>query len=109
MARYEVTTFDLACSGTERLRNQDEFILCAYPAHGTKWRALRDEFLADMQRGDMGEGFDYGAARRAIYAYCAKIRATMKGRTMRATFGDFTAGEDGACAFLYIRDNKARS
>ena len=111
MARYEITTFDIACSGMERLRNRDEFLLVAYPSHGTKWRALRDAFIAELQACDMGEGFDYGAARRAVHSYCAKIRATMKGRNMRATFGDFAeTGEDseGAVALLYIRDNKAR-
>lgn len=69
-ARYTVTGFDAAVDGMERLRNQDEFILLAYPSADSTVADLRSQWESDLQVCDRPDGFDYDAARATIAEFC---------------------------------------
>ena len=102
---YEVSGADFCAPGMERLRNQDEIILLCYPAPQWGARKIWQEIAADMQGQDMGEGFDYRAARRAIGDYFRKLRKQWAGRNARAIFGaDSFApeGEEPAPFLVYL-------
>ena len=99
---YQVTGADFCAPGMERLRNQSEVILLCYPAPQWGARKIWQEIAADMQGQDMGEGFDYRAARRAIGDYFRKLRKQWAGRNARAIFGadSFADNGDEAAPFL---------
>jgi hypothetical protein len=63
---YTVTTFDDSADGMERLRNQSEFILLAYPASDSTPDDVLQQFIDDIQSCDRFDGFDYDAARAAV-------------------------------------------
>ena len=66
MAKYTVTSFDNSVSGMERLRNQSEFILLAYPWEDSVPVDIRRQWVDDIQSCDRFDGFDYEAAREAV-------------------------------------------
>lgn len=106
MPRYTVTTFDVCCSGAERLRNRDEFILLAYPDGRSGAGVLREQWIADLNTCDRGPDFDYAAARREIGRFCADLRRAWKGKRNPMDLGPRPDGEECVTAFLYVRDNK---
>lgn len=67
--RYQVTTYDYATPGMERLRNRDEIILIAYPTPSTTDDALLDEILDDLGSVGRPDDFDFDAARSALVEY----------------------------------------
>jgi hypothetical protein len=100
-ARYEVSGMDYCAPGMERLRNQDEFILCAYVNPGAGWRALRSAWLQDIQSCERSGGFDYEGARRAVAEYAAQLRTAWRGK--RNPLG-VERSDDPAPVLLYVRD-----
>ena len=104
--RYEVASMDYCAPGFERLRNQDEFILCAYPAPGAGWRALQRDWLQDIESCDRPDGFDYPAARRAVRAYCSKLRDAWRGRRNPLGVEHTPDNEESAPVLLYVRDTR---
>lgn len=68
--RYTVSGLDCSAEGMERLRDQSEFILLAYPDADATPESLAAEWIRDMESSDQGDGFDYDAAALAIRRYC---------------------------------------
>jgi hypothetical protein len=66
---YTVTTFDDSAEGMERLRDQSEFILLAYPSKDSTPDDILQQFVDDIQTCDRFDGFDYDAAREAVIAW----------------------------------------
>jgi hypothetical protein len=113
--RYSVTGLDCSAEGMERLRDQSEFILLAYPGADTTPDDLAADWIRDMDSSDQGEGFDYDAAEQAIRAYVieatesgylgvslAENAAYLRGETREES----DDGEPESAPFrLYVRDN----
>jgi len=94
-ATYTVNSWDVCCSGNERLRNRDEFMITVPVHRGMTADELRREMKADIQSYMQPEWFDYSACRAAIDAFCDGITAK--------TFEDIEdADEDADCNGLYL-------
>lgn len=98
--RYQVTTYDYACSGMERLRNRDEIILIAYPTPSTTDDALLDEILDDVGSVERPDDFDFDAARSALVEY---FDAATLSHIINGSNEPGDEDEDGAQLFVYLR------
>jgi hypothetical protein len=118
--RYTVTGLDCSAEGMERLRDQSEFILIAYPAPDDTPESLCAEWLSDLDSVMREDGFDFEQAELAIRAYVADAtesgylphklaenKAILEGfSTPAAHARRYVAEEDESPAFrLYVRDN----
>lgn len=109
MLRYEVTSFDLCVQGFERLRSQDEFILCAYPDSKTSAAEVVDEFVRDIDSCMRPDEFDYKAAENAVRDYFAQDSlGGLTSALASVEWGEEPAPEDmegnPIIAFLYVRE-----
>lgn len=118
--RYSVSGIDDSADGMERLRNQDEFILLAYPNSETTPDELAAAWIQDIQSHAQPDGFDYDAAEHAIREYVAEatesgyLPAKLGGLAIYESiaadepdsFDDF---EQGVTFRLYVRDNAPES
>lgn len=104
--RFEVTSLDASAEGMERLRNQSEFILLAYPSPYDTPAAIAEQWAADVDACERPDGFGFALCRDAVRTWAAQnseyIAATL------ASLRDVWEGddaEDSAPAFrLYVRD-----
>lgn len=122
--RYAVTGVDDSADGMERLRNQDEFILLAYPNADSTPAELGEQWLADIDSAALAEDSDFAGIESAVRQYvaeatesgylahklaeAARIEAEAK---LAAERGDFDAPdfEPGIAFRLYVRDNAPES
>lgn len=109
--RYEITTLCTAASGMERLRNQREFILLAYPSGPD---ATADEMISgltrDIQSCARPNDFDYEAARKAIADWADDGgREAIARELAYIEWGEDEADEwdceDSPAVRLYVADN----
>ena len=70
-ARYSVSGMDSAAEGMERLRDQSEFILLAYPAPDSTPESLADEWAADLDSVARPDGFGFDLAESVVRAWAA--------------------------------------
>jgi hypothetical protein len=107
MSRFKVTTTDYAMPGMERLRDQDEFILIAYPSYHTSIVEVRNDILADIEAVDRGDDFDYDAAHTAVQA--ALTAHFGDASLFRAVYevdpaSDGESDEEFPAFYVYVRD-----
>lgn len=93
------TTIDVCQPGFERLRSQSEFILLAHPREGDSPSDLKAEWLADIQRCERPDGFDYDAAREAVETFCLDASGYLANVCSDAPPADES---EELTAFLYI-------
>jgi hypothetical protein len=114
---YQVTTLDCAAEGMERLRDQSEFILLAY-ASGADIAPddILEQWLGDLQACERPDGFDYDAARLAIYQWAGtggrgQIQGELNAASESAMRGDLNWNDESAAEFdsvafrLYVRES----
>ena len=107
MTAYFVSGSDFCTQGFERLRCNSEILLLAYPTARQGANAICQEILQDLQRCQLGEGFNYRAARRAIRKHFSDLAAQWEGANALSIFGRdaFPKGSEQSepCAFyIYL-------
>jgi hypothetical protein len=120
--RYAVTGLDCSAEGMERLRDQSEFILLAYPGerYDMAPAELAEDWICDMNGADCGDGFNYNAAEHAIRTYAEEsaeyLTAVLESRrqAVRQALADANGDSDGfepdwPPFRLYVRDNAPES
>lgn len=68
--RFSVSSVDDSAEGMERLRDQSEFILLAYPGEGAKPAELTEQWSADLDSVGRPDGFGFALAESVIRDYC---------------------------------------
>lgn len=120
--RYAVTGLDCSVEGMERLRDQSEFILLAYPGerYDMAPAELAEDWICDMNGADCGDGLNYDAAEHAIRTYAEEsaeyLTAVLESRrqAVRQALADANGDSDGfepdwPPFRLYVRDNAPES
>lgn len=103
-ATYTVNSWDVCCSGNERLRNRDEFMITVPVSGSTDLDDVRREMKADIQGYMQPEWFDYSACRAAIDTFCDDTLRPLMEAFNRNPFADLeTESEDGGDGcYLYV-------
>lgn len=104
---YEVTSMDICCQGFERLRNQSEFLLVAYPDAKATPDSLMAEWLSDIQACARPDAFDYDAAESAVRTYVDGSRDAISRALASLEWpepNDDSEPDEGesVCAFLFV-------
>lgn len=78
--RFSVSSLDDSAHGMERLRDQSEFIVLAYPSAESTPAELAEQWTRDMDSGDMGDGFGYALAGDVIRQWAADNAESLAAR-----------------------------
>ena len=98
---YTVNSYDICTPGMERLRSNSEFIIPVRVYHGLKAEEIRTCMLDDIGQYEHPDGFDYGACRKAIKAFCD---SELKGREHKL-WGKIAydpEDDEGVSLFVYM-------
>lgn len=97
--RYAVTGLDCSAEGMERLRNQREFILLAYPGAGTTAAEVGEQWRGDVRSRDAGERNPDALATVAVLwaaAYAGSLNRELRDVRNQLELETEEAGELGA-------------
>ena len=116
---YSVSGLDTAAEGMERLRDQSEFILLAYPTADSSVAEIEAAWLQDISGTDMGDGFDYDGAESAVREYVKEHAdaiaaeldslAAMERRDCEERSKPYHSDAESFTFRLYVRDNHRES
>ena len=108
---YSVSSFDVCCSGNERLRNRNEFILVTIVFPDTTADVLKSDLFEDLQRFERPDHFDYDGARKCVSDWIEENRAWLDSPNPfrldkdESEDPDAYYGENNVNGFLYIADD----
>lgn len=104
-ATYTVNSWDVCCSGNERLRNRDEFMIAVSVSCWTTRDELRGDMKHDIQTYMQPEWFDYDACNAAIDAFCDQFQELPFPNLEDAGEGEdeFSVEYEGCYLYAYLQ------